>query len=121
MSAEAGDVEALFRGDPLALAVVGRVREILAAIGEATVRVTKSQLAFRRRRGFAYLWPPVFPSPGVPIVLSIALDRQDGSPRFKQVAHPAPRIWMHHLEIRDLAQLDDEVAAWLREAFELAG
>jgi hypothetical protein len=111
------DPETLFAGRPFAFAVVERVRTIVEAIGEATVRTTKSQIAFRRRRGFAWLWPPVFEGRGVEIVLSVALPRLDGSPRFKQVAHPAPRIWMHHLEIRDLAELDDEVTAWLREAF----
>lgn len=38
------------------------------------------------------------------------------SPRFKQLVHPAPSIWMHHLEIHSLDELDDEVRAWLREA-----
>jgi hypothetical protein len=109
---------ALFAGRPFALTVVDRVQDLVASIGEATIRTTRSQIAFRHRRGFAYLWPPVFGDRGVEIVLSIALARHDPSPRFKQVAHPAPRIWMHHMEIRDLAQLDDEVRTWLREAFE---
>ena len=59
--------------------------------------------------------------PAVEVVLSLALGRLDPSPRWKQVAHPSPRIWMHHLEVRDLADLDDEVRAWLREAFAFAG
>ena len=114
------DPGTLFAGHPFALTVVDLVRAIVASIGEATIRATKSQIAFRRRRGFAYLWPPVFGDRGVEIVLSIALGRHDTSPRFKQVAHPAPRMWMHHMEIHDLAQLDDEVREWLREAFENA-
>ncbi len=114
------DPEALFAGRSFALSVVERVETIIASIGESTMRTTKSQIAFRRRRGFAYLWPPVFGNRGVEIVLSIALGRPDSSPRFKQVAHPAPHVWMHHMEIRDLAQLDDQVEAWLREAFDNA-
>lgn len=54
------------------------------------------------------------------VVLSIALGRLDKSSRFKDVAHPAPAEWMHHLEIRQLGDLDDEVADWLREAAERA-
>jgi len=110
----------LFAGQPFPVTVVERVQAIVASFGEATTRTTKTQVAFRRRRGFAYLWPPVFESPGVEIVLSIALGRDVASARFKQVAHPAPGVWMHHMEIRDLGQLDDEVTAWLREAFEHA-
>jgi Domain of unknown function (DUF5655) len=120
VKAEQSGPETLFAGHPFALAVVERIQDIVASIGEATIRTTKSQVAFRRRRGFAYLWPPVIGNPGVEVVLSIALGRHDPSPRFKQVAHPAPRIWMHHMEIRDLAQLDDEVKTWLAEAFENA-
>ena len=112
------DAVALFGGHPFALSVVDRVAAMIASVGEATIRTSKTQIAFRRRRGFAYLWPPVFEGSGVEIVLSIALARHDRSARFKQVAHPAPRIWMHHLEIHDLAQLDNEVAAWLREAYD---
>ena len=120
MKAELSDPESLLGGPPFALSVVDRVESMVASIGQATIRTSRSQIAFRRRRGFAYLWPPVFGGRGVEIVLSIALCRHDESPRFKQVAHPAPLIWMHHIEIRDLAQLDDELLAWLREAFEAA-
>jgi hypothetical protein len=54
------------------------------------------------------------------VVLSIALGRRDDSPRWKEVAHPSPKHWIHHLEVRDLADIDDEVAGWLREAAERA-
>jgi hypothetical protein len=54
------------------------------------------------------------------VVLSIALGRFVQSPRFKEVAHPAPGQWMHHLEIQDPRDIDDEVAGWLREAAERA-
>ena len=93
MNAERGDPGALFAGQPFALNVVDGVESMVASIGEATIRTTKGHVAFRRRRGFAYLWPPVFGDRGVEIVLSIALCRHDTSPRFKQVAHPAPRMW----------------------------
>ena len=120
MNVHRPDPVSLFAGRPFALAVVERVQAIVASIGPASIRTTKSQVAFRRRRGFAYRWPPLFGERGVEVVLSIALGRHDTSPRFKQVAHPAPRIWMHHMEIRDLSQQDDEVTAWLRETFENA-
>jgi hypothetical protein len=87
------------------------------------MRVTKSQVAFRRRRGFAYLWLPGswLARPAAEVVLSVALPRQDGSARFKEVVHPSPRVWMHHLELGSPEELDEEVIGWLREAFESAG
>jgi hypothetical protein len=110
-------------GHPLALAVFARVRQLLAAYGPVTVRVTRSQIAFRRATGFAYLWLPgrYLAHPGADVVLSVALGRRDTSPRWKQVVEPAPGQWMHHLEIHDEADIDDEVAAWLREAADRAG
>ena len=32
--------------------------DVLTTVGEASVWVTKSQIAFRRRKGFAYVWRP---------------------------------------------------------------
>ena len=86
------------------------------------VRVTKSQISFRRRRGFAYLWRPgTYIKSTVPVVLSLALPRNAASSRFKQIVHPSPAIWMHHLELRDITALDREVEEWMREAYDAAG
>lgn len=57
----------------------------------------------------------------MPAVLSIALPYQVASPRFKQVAHPSPTMWMHHLEIHHVDEIDDEVRGWLADAFDSAG
>lgn len=109
---------AFFDSSPLGLALFRAVAEAIASLGEAGVRVTKSQIAFRRRKGFAYVWrPDRYLTSDVPAVLSIALPDEVKSPRFKQVAHPAPRVWMHHLELRDTAEIDDEVRGWLAAAF----
>lgn len=86
------------------------------------MRVTKSQVAFRRRQGFAYLWRPgQYIASDVPVVLSIALPHEIRSDRFNEVAHPSAHVWMHHLELRDVAEVDDEVRQWLAEAYTSAG
>lgn len=91
-------------------------------IGPLEVRTTKSQVAFRRRRGFAYLWRPgLYLKSEVPAVLSLALPAEIPSPRFKQIAHPSSGIWMHHLELTDSSQLDGEVEEWMRLAYAHAG
>jgi hypothetical protein len=115
--------EDLFAAHPTALAVWARVREVVTTLGPVEMRTTKSQVAFRRRRGFAYLWRPAqyLRQAGEEVVLSIALGRHDASPRFKEVVHPTRAHWLHHLVIRDPREIDDEVAAWLREAAERAG
>ncbi len=55
------------------------------------------------------------------MVLSIALAQQVRSARFKQVAHPAPKVWKHHLRVHSVAVLDAEAAEWLHETYERAG
>jgi hypothetical protein len=115
--------EDFFAGHPRGLEAFEKVRSMLEHLGPVEVRVTKSQVAFRRRRGFAYLWLPgqYLAKPGAEVVLSIALGRPDPSPRFKEVVQPTPGHWMHHFELNDLGDLDDEVEAWLREAADRSG
>ncbi|MGE3856937.1 MAG: DUF5655 domain-containing protein [Dehalococcoidia bacterium] len=114
------DLDRFFDGRPEARALFDAVQARIAALGVDGVRlrVTKSQVAFSRRRGFAWAWTPDRYLRGrtAPLVLSIALGRRDGSARWKEVVQPAPARWMHHLELTDAAQLDVEVDAWLSEA-----
>ena len=112
-----------FADQPLGLAAYNRVLETLAPEGPIEVRVSKSQVSFRRRRGFAYLWLPgrYLSRPDAEVVLSIALGHHVESPRWKQVVEPTPGRWMHHLEIRDITDIDEEVVQWLREAAARAG
>lgn len=93
------------------------------AIGSAELRVTTSQVAFRRHRAFAWVWMPSIYLRGErpPLVLTLALRYRDASPRWKQIVEPAPGRFTHHLELRSPADLDDEVRAWLQVAWEEAG
>ena len=110
-----------FAGSPAGLALFTAVQNAVAAIGQAEIRVTKSQIAFRRRKGFAYVWRPgQYVKSKVPAVLSIALPDKVASNRFKEVAHPAAKVWLHHLELSDPAEIDAEVRTWLAEAYDVA-
>lgn len=114
-------VERFFEANPEGLVLFRAVEDAVAEIGAVEARVTKSQIAFRRRKAFAFVWcPSQYVSSDVPAVLSIALPRLVSSERFKEVAHPSDKVWMHHLELRDSAQVDDEVREWLAEAFQTA-
>jgi hypothetical protein len=110
-------------GLPVGQAVLERLRTLVDLCGGAEERVGRSQVAFRQRRGFAYLWRPgqYLAHPGADLVVSIALGRRVDSARFKQVVQVSPHHWMHHLEVRSAEDLDEEVAAWLAEAAREAG
>jgi hypothetical protein len=117
-------LEQYFEGsDPLARTLFDTVRAAVLSIGEAEVRVTKSQVAFRRDRSFAWTWlPGQYLSGAVaPLVLTIDLDRFDTSTRWKEVAEPTLNHFMHHLELRSVDDLDDGVMDCLREAWTKAG
>lgn len=114
--------EEFFAGNQVGLDTCARVGTALRrTYPDVSVRVSRSQVAFRRGRGFAYLWVPgqYLRRPAAPVVLSIASRERISSPRFKEVVHPGP--WMHHLEVTDAGQVDDEVRGWLLAAAEEAG
>ncbi|HEX2908761.1 MAG TPA: DUF5655 domain-containing protein, partial [Phototrophicaceae bacterium] len=63
------------------------VRQAVETIGEATVRTTKSQIAFRRQRSFAAVWMPeqYLKREAAPLVLSVFTNTRIQSPRWKEV------------------------------------
>jgi hypothetical protein len=85
--------------------------------------VTKSQVAFRRKKGFAWVWMPemYLKRKAAPLVLTIGLHRRDPSARWKQVVEPYPGRFIHHLELHSEQDLDERVQALLAEAWKLAG
>lgn len=113
-------------------AIFDALQAMVEGLGGVTLRVTKSQVAFRRRVAFAWVWMPrmylrggrpeqYLRRPAAPLVLTVGLRRRDPSPRWKQVVEPAPGRFTHHLELYSAAELDEEVHDWLREAWEGAG
>ena len=117
-------LEQYFAGqDAQARALFDAVRSAIFAIGPAEIRVTKSQIAFRRQRSFAWTWlPGQYLSGAVaPLVLTVDLDRFDTSPRWKEVVEPTLNHFMHHLELRSVTDLDPGVRDCLREAWAKAG
>lgn len=117
-----GGPEELFAGHPASLAVYRALRGAVDELGGARERVTRSQVAWSRRRGFAYAWRPgQYVRSTVPLVLSVALPRELSHARVKEVAHPSPGTWMHHVELAGPGDVDDEVVDLLRQAAAAAG
>ncbi len=99
------------------------LQSMIGSAGPAEMRVTKSQVAFRRKKGFAWAWIPEksLHRKAAPLVLSLAFRERDPSPRWKEVVEPYPGRFMHHLELYSAADLEVEVQAWLRAAWVQAG
>jgi len=116
-------LEEFFSRYELSRLLFDTVREEIETLGAVEIRVSKSQIAFRRRRAFAWVWVPQRYLRGrqAPLVLTLSFARKDESPRWKEIVEPNPGRFTHHLELRTSTEIDDEVRGWLKEAWETAG
>jgi len=115
--------EELFGTDRAGLAAYRIVHDTITGWGGCEERVGRSQVGFRRRHGFAWLWNPrqYLRTPGADVVLTFALDHELASPRVKQAVRTSPLHVVHHVELRDpVTDLDAELLGWLREAYDRA-
>ena len=98
------------------------LRAAIAALGPAEVRVTKSQVAFRRSKAFAWAWAPgIYLRDGhAPLVRTLSFAKRNNSSRWKEIVEPAPGRFMHHLELHSESEIDDEVRYWLQDAWAAA-
>jgi len=117
------DLDEFFSGFIGSRLVFDALAECIEKLGPVELRVTKSQVAFYRRKAFAWAWIPAryLPHATAPLVLSLSFRQRDPSPRWKEIVEPAAGRFMHHLELYSPDQLDAELQAWLQEAFNLAG
>lgn len=95
------------------------VHEYLTTLGPIDVAATKTQISFRARIRFAYLWfPNRVRGTGKPeMFLTFDLRRPEPSPRIKERVNPRSDLWVHHFSLRKRDDFDAEVRGWLREAF----
>lgn len=117
------DVEAFFEGREESRHIFEALRATIESLSSMTMSVTKSQVAFRRRKAFAWAWIPARHLRGkqAPLLLTLALHRRDSSARWKEVVEPRPGRFTHHMELNSPKDLDAEVRAWIEEAWAAAG
>jgi len=117
------EIAEFFANWPESAKIFETLRTAVETLGDTEMRVTKSQIAFHRRAGFAWAWVPgkYLGSNRPPLVLSVSLRHRDPSSRWKEVVEPARGRFMHHLELTKAADIDDQVRLWLHEAWVAAG
>jgi hypothetical protein len=113
------DVDDFFRGYEQSRPLFDALRHTIADLPSVYMAVSKSQIAFKRRRTFAWAWiaDRYLRGRHAPLVLSVAFHYRDPSPRWKEIVEPAPGRFMHHLELQSPDDLDQEVTQWLWEAW----
>lgn len=116
------DVADLLRPYPQALPVFKAVRDAIAAIGPAEVAATKTQVAWRNRIRFAWLWLPAMALKRGPpdVYVSFGLPAPLRSKRVKEVVEVRPGRFQHHVLVPDPTSVDPELEGWLRAAYEAA-
>ena len=113
-------LDEFFSGFEASRRIFDTLHAAIDALGPTEVRVTKSQVAFRRNKTFAWAWVPDHCLGGghAPLVLTMSFAKRDNSRRWKEIVEPAPGRFTHHLELRAEPDIDDEVRRWLQEAWE---
>jgi hypothetical protein len=107
------DLDHHFAGKPpLIRAVYDALLAQIRACGPVIVLPEKTRIAFQVRMSFAQVTPRRQWLDG-----HIVLARRLEHPRFRRVETFSPRNHVHHFRLAALADVDDEVQEWLREAY----
>jgi len=110
-------LEDLFAGSgPGVLELARQYVEMLHALGDVQVLPQKTRLTCVARVRFAGLHPR---KKG--FRASFALERWLDSPRIVHTEDYGPRWRIHHVDVRRVDDLDDELRAWLRESYDTVG
>jgi Domain of unknown function (DUF5655) len=109
-----GTVEDHLSGQPAgSVELYLRFVELVEACGPFTCSVAKTMITFKgSRRGFAGAKPTRRGLSGY-----LDLQRVVSDPRFISSSPYTRRLFVHQVRITALAQLDDEFAGWIGEAY----
>ena len=95
--------------------------KMAVAFPQAAVKVSKTQITFTQRHGFAFVslrrvkgCPPVF------IIVSFGLSHRVEHPRIFVAVEPYPNRWTHHVIISRVEEIDDTLMDWLTQAHDFA-
>jgi hypothetical protein len=98
--------------DPEVLAIFERLVELAERNGPVTVLPEKTRIAFQVRMSFA-----AFALRRRWVDGHVVLARRLEHPRFRRVETLSPRNHLHQFRLERLEEVDEEVAAWLAEAY----
>jgi hypothetical protein len=98
--------------DPEVVAIFERLVELVERNGPVTVLPEKTRIAFQVRMSFA-----AFSLRRRWVDGHVVLARRLEHPRFGKVETFSPRNHLHQFRLERLEEVDEEVAAWLAEAY----
>jgi uncharacterized protein DUF5655 len=89
--------------------------KLVLNLGPILLAPAKTRVGFQARMIFASVNQLTRSKLNAHVVLARALS----CPRFTKIENISPRNHVHYFIIRDFREIDDEVAAWLREAYQV--
>lgn len=113
-----------FNGMPDMLPVYETLRDALALrYPDMGINVSRTQITFRNRYGFAIASLPrrkVAGRPGKYLLVSFGLAYQKRSSRIETAVEAYPNRWTHHVVVTEPMQIDTELLSWLTEAYDFS-
>ena len=119
------DILFFFNDHMDALPLYERLEElILEQIPDAKIKVSKTQISFSNKRGFAFVsFNPcrkVNDRPDVWMTITFGVSYRKDSPRIDVATEPYPNRWTHHVMVGGEEEIDAELMGWIREAAEFS-
>ena len=112
-----GEEEIFFAGNPGELTLYRALRSrLLAEVGEVPIKVSRTQITFSGKYGFAFVSHPRRKK-DKGILVSFGLFHRQASNRILYASEPYPNRWTHHILLASLGEIDDELMGWLKEAY----
>ena len=119
-----GDVLFFFEDHLEALPLYEAFEAQVERLGEANIRVQKTQITFSNRHNFAFVsFLPARKAKDRPrtyITVTFGLGRRVESPRIDIATEPYPGRWTHHVLVSSAEEIDGELMGWIREAYDFS-
>ena len=106
----------LANSEPIVAEIYAALLDALRQIGPFTAEEKKTSIHLVRRTGFAGVHPRK-----ARLVLNLRLDRPFASPRASKTEQVSRNRWHHEFRIERPEDIDADILALLRDAYEIAG
>ena len=97
---------------------------ILEQIPDVKIKVSKTQISFSNKRGFAFVsFNPCRKAkerPNVWMTVTFGLSYRKDSLRIDVATEPYPNRWTHHVMVSNVAEINGELMGWIRESAEFS-
>lgn len=119
-----GDLLYFFEKMPAALYLYEAIEQkIMAELANVHMKVQKTQITFYNKHNFACVSLPyrrIKGRPDVYVILTFGLMHRIDDARIAQAVEPYPNRWTHHVIVQSPLEVDRQLMAWVREAYDLS-